>query len=464
MQKNLITKPQWWGAALTLLFSTPVFGQSLLWKIEGPGLDEPSYLYGTMHSRSKKVFEFSDVVWQKFSETRAFAAELKLDSAGVKTAAAMLRAPADSTLDKLLSPKDYALVAKAVKKETGADLAAYNGFKPLYVQTLLQQTDLMQGEMPKFLDQYLHDKAVADGKIVLGVETAEEQGRAFGALGMKKQADMLVETCKKLDAKRKENAENSQKLLDIYLSGKIEDMTAVIESDEMPEEMKKILIDERNRTMAQRIAKMAREQSTFVGVGAAHLPGKTGVVQLLKEQGFSLTPIPFSFDGTGYERIRPEIEKPDEQGWITYTGEKYRTLFPATPTERRDTVKNDKGEEQIVKTAMFVNMTTQRVFSVSVSPTDPASVSTPAKIKKLVSKKLNEQLAKNNGKIMEQKNISINGISGVEAKIEVAGLMEMTMRFLPVGNKMFTQTFGHLKGDYVQKEKQKFFEGFVPEK
>ncbi len=459
------TKPKRWGAAaLALIFSLPLHGQSLLWKIEGPGLSEPSYLYGTMHSRAKKVFEFSDVVWQKFSQTRAFAAELKLDSAGVKTAAAMLRAPADSTLDKLLAPKDYSLVAKAVKKELGVELSAYNGFKPLYVQTLLQQTSLMQGEMPKFLDQYLHDKAVADGKIILGVETPEEQGRAFGALGMKKQAEMLVETVKKLDAKRKENAENHQKLLDVYLSGNLDEMTALIESDDMPQEMKKILIDERNRTMAERIAGMARQQSTFVGVGAAHLPGKTGVVQLLKEKGFTLTPVPFAFDGTGYERIRAEIEKPDDQGWITYRGEKYRALFPATPTERLDTLKNDKGETQIAKTAMFVNMTTQRVFSVTVSPTDPASVATSAKLKKTVAKKLNEQLAKNNGKIIEQKKVSIDGVEGVEAKVEVAGLMEMTMRFLPVGNKMITQTFGHLKGDYVQKDKQKFFDGLKTEK
>jgi uncharacterized protein YbaP (TraB family) len=452
-----------WSAVPASVFF-PAFGQSLLWKIEGPGIEQPSYLYGTMHSRSKKVFEFSDVVWQKFSETRAFAAELKLDSAGIKTAAAMLKAPADSTLDKILSPKDYALVAKALKKETGADLAAYNGFKPLYVQTLLQQTNLMQGEMPKFLDQFLHDKAVAEGKIILGVETAEEQGRAFGAMGMKKQAEMLVETCKKLDAKRKENAENSKKLVDIYLSGKIEDMVPLIESDDMPAEMKKILIEDRNRTMAQRIEAMARQQSTFIGVGAAHLPGKTGVIALLRERGLTLTPILFAFDGTGYERIRAEIEKPDEQGWVPYWGEKYRALFPATPTERLDTLKNDHGEEQIVRTAMFVNMTTQRVFSVSVSPTDPAAVATSAKLKKTVAKKLNEQLAKNNGKLVEQKNIVADGLNGVEAKVEVAGIMEMTMRMFPVGNKMYTLTLGHLKGDYVQKDKQKFFDGFKVEK
>ncbi|MCS7085762.1 MAG: TraB/GumN family protein [Bacteroidia bacterium] len=443
-----------------LCLCPPLLGQSLLWKIEGPGIAQPSYLYGTMHSRSKKVFEFSEVVWQKFSEVRAFAAELKLDSAGVKTAAAMLRAPADSTLDKLLSPKDYALVAKTLKKETGIELSAYNGFKPLYVQTILQQTDLTRGEMPKFLDQFLFDKAVQEGKIVLGVETPEEQGRAFGALGMKKQAEMLVEACKKLDAKRKENAENQQKLLRIYLSGNLEEMTALIEADEMPAEMKKILIDDRNRTMADRIAEFVRIGPTFIGVGAAHLPGKNGVVELLRAKGFTLTPIPFAFDGTGYERVRAELEKPDEQGWVVHRGEKYRALFPATPVERLDTAKTDKGQEQIVKTAMFVNMTTQRVFSVSVSPADPKSVASPAKLKKTFAKKLKEQAAKNNGKVSEQKKITADGRTGYEAKIEVAGLMELTLRLFAAGDKLYTLAFGQLKGDYGQKDKQKFFEGF----
>ena len=60
--------------------------------------------------------------------------------------------------------------------------------------------------------------------------------------------------------------------------------------DEGTEEME-LLLDERNKKWIPKIETMAKDQSVFFGVGAGHLGGEDGVLNLLKQAGYRLTPI-----------------------------------------------------------------------------------------------------------------------------------------------------------------------------
>ena len=57
-----------------------------------------------------------------------------------------------------------------------------------------------------------------------------------------------------------------------------------------PEEMK-ILLDDRNNNWMQQLPALMNEQPIFVAVGALHLVGKTGLVNQLKAQGYTVTPV-----------------------------------------------------------------------------------------------------------------------------------------------------------------------------
>src|ERR1043166_6774740 len=84
---------------------------SLLWKISGKNLTKPSYVYGTMHSRDKRAHEFGDSVMIKFNDCDAVALEL-LTGEMMQDPFGMLNyiMMKDTTLDMLLSKKDYQLV------------------------------------------------------------------------------------------------------------------------------------------------------------------------------------------------------------------------------------------------------------------------------------------------------------------------------------------------------------------
>src|SRR4051812_19040402 len=80
---------------------------NLLWKISGNGLNKPSYLFGTMHLRDKRVFDFSDSVLVKLQECDAFAMEVIPDSILVVLFDHIMKEKKDTTnyLIQQLSPE-----------------------------------------------------------------------------------------------------------------------------------------------------------------------------------------------------------------------------------------------------------------------------------------------------------------------------------------------------------------------
>jgi uncharacterized protein YbaP (TraB family) len=60
--------------------------------------------------------------------------------------------------------------------------------------------------------------------------------------------------------------------------------------------LRKVLLYDRNKIMAQRIAVMAKEQSIFVAIGAGHLGGQKGVLRLLKKNGLKIRPVLLKYE------------------------------------------------------------------------------------------------------------------------------------------------------------------------
>ena len=113
-------------------FSLPVFSQNkvqnkpnyaLLWEISGNGLSKPSYLFGTMHLRDKRVFEFSDSVLLKMAACDVFATEVRMDSAVYQSWETAMSGDTTNRLRNQLSRKGYERLLKALKMK-GIDLNA----------------------------------------------------------------------------------------------------------------------------------------------------------------------------------------------------------------------------------------------------------------------------------------------------------------------------------------------------
>lgn len=132
--------------------------------------------------------------------------------------------------------------------------------------------------------------AKEQGEEVNGLETIEDQLKVFDDIPYKAQAKDLVRSAKDNMSYDKETF---AKMLNVY---KNEDITAMIEmmNDDnfsSVSEHQDELLDNRNKNWIPKIGEYAKEQPTFFGVGAGHLAGNNGVINLLREAGYTVTAV-----------------------------------------------------------------------------------------------------------------------------------------------------------------------------
>lgn len=325
---------------------------SLLWEISGKGLKKPSYLYGTMHMRDERVFRFGDSVLVKFDRCEVFVGELDLskDLGSVMKLAMM---PGDTTLDMLLSPEDYDFVKRQGRKILGSRAILLDRMKPIFTSALVTE-ESSRKDSTEPLDLYFQNRARARGMKIAGLETGTEQMEALDNITLKEQAEMLLTSLK--DPKKADKSMNE--LLTQYMNQDLDGIYRSMREYETPEAFNHALIHKRNKVMVQRIPKLIKKQSAFIAIGAAHLPGEAGVIQLLSDQGYKVRPVI-----SGYT---PSLRRTDlsgnkdtvPSGWFQYKTIGFQVLLPAEP-------KINEESDQKVTTAYVLEPNTDNLFSVT---------------------------------------------------------------------------------------------------
>lgn len=280
-----------------LLFTFPAFftfisftgaaqNNSLLWEITGENLQAPSYLFGTMHVKDKRAFLFHDSLMIKLKSCKTFAGEIVLDKAAAKEVSSDLLLPPGQELKTLLSEREYRKVKKFCRKHLGAMALFVNKIKPVFTSAMISES-LMENDMPKALDEYLQDKAKDYNLKITGLETVKEQMNALDELSVQDQAKMLVEQIDQIEEEKKE----IQRLANVYTSQNLDSIYSFVQTPEMQSEFGDALIKDRNLVMTERLEKLILSETTFCAIGAAHLPGENGVINLLRKRGYKLRPV-----------------------------------------------------------------------------------------------------------------------------------------------------------------------------
>ncbi|MBA2421947.1 MAG: TraB/GumN family protein [Chitinophagales bacterium] len=266
-------------------------GNSLLWKIYGNGLENSSYLYGTMHLKDSRVFHFADSVMAKFEECEALAMEVVLsDDVQLQLMKGLLM-DSGYVLKKLLEVSQYDSIDTYCRKNLGYSISQLDRLKPIYSSVILAQAKLSATskftEKEKFLDEYFQHLAIASKKNVFALETVEEQLSVFDLLSYKQQADLLMETVRTAPG----DTLDLETLINLYLLNDLENMMKFENDFNLPDSLYNSLFTRRNHHMTDGIDTMIRKQSTFIAVGAGHLGGEEGLVNLLRRRGFNVIPI-----------------------------------------------------------------------------------------------------------------------------------------------------------------------------
>jgi uncharacterized protein len=259
---------------------------SLFWEISGNGLQKPSYLYGTMHSTDERVFRFKKGVMEAFENSDAYAMELDMGSGIKPDILKLLVMDSTITIQSLLNKEDFKMVSDFLRDSIGQNIMLYNKMQPMFVASLISQRGL-KSDKSEALDLHLYSMAKEQGKKLIGLETIEEQVNAFKSIPYEKQAEGLVEAVKNSG----HGSEEMEELLRFYMQGDLDKLFEMTRSKDMSENFEEIFLTRRNHNMADRSEKYIKEKSVFIAIGAAHLPGEEGVIELLRKKGYKVNPL-----------------------------------------------------------------------------------------------------------------------------------------------------------------------------
>ncbi len=257
---------------------------SLLWKITGKNFPGDSYVFGTMHVSDKRAFTFESLVHEKIKECDAFALEFNLETANTNITADMMSLPNGLTLESMIRPKKFKKINERFIRFTGYDLRQFNRSLPMQITNIMAEVVLSKDRL-KSLDESLFQFAKEEGKVLLGIETFEEQLDIMAKIPVENQLKSMLKTFKSFKQFRKQVL----KMAELYEKADIQQLYKSSKKSTGSE--RKLLLYDRNKIMAERIALMASEQTIVCAIGAAHLAGKKGVLRYLKMQGLAVKPV-----------------------------------------------------------------------------------------------------------------------------------------------------------------------------
>lgn len=258
---------------------------SLLYKVEGNNLEQPSYVFGTMHVLCQQDFKTGDALLQAFADSEQVVMELNLSDASVaQKMNQMVMNPEGPYLDQYLSPEQLTTLGDFVQAEAGVELAQIAAMRPFVISSMLvtQQLDCAQTAS---YELFLTMQAVSNEKPIIGLETVEYQFGIFDQIPLSEQTQWLWEMAE--DPEKSKNL--LVKLKDTYLAEDAEQLHQLIVDQPEYEEYTDMLLYQRNENWIDQLETEFQSAPTFVAVGAGHLGGERGVLQLLRDAGYSVT-------------------------------------------------------------------------------------------------------------------------------------------------------------------------------
>lgn len=284
------------SAMCCLAFSA---GAQLLWKVSGNGADKDSYIFGTHHVAPASMIDsvaglraaiaLCDAVYGEVASDDMMNPEAQQAMAGV------MMASADSTLTALLSPAQQDSVNAVLSKYTNGQLSLSH-VAMLKPAALVAQLGMMQSMVafPGFdpaaqLDVTVQALAKKLGKPAHGFESLMWQAQLLFGDPVSEQIGDLMDAIAKDDRA----AEYAHRLAAAYMGQNLEAISDILFDPEMGMDDKELdkMVNDRNASWVNILIGLLPTSAILVCVGVGHLPGENGLINLLRNAGFSVTPV-----------------------------------------------------------------------------------------------------------------------------------------------------------------------------
>lgn len=311
-------------ASFSALSQSPKKYQSLLWEITGNGIERPSYLYGTMHVSSKLAFYLGDPFFDALASVDQVALELEpeLWFDEVLSGNSMRSAFNQMRYDYIFGgySDTWNDLEGSFKAELNMNLMIQNVFKqdPEMANQLLFRFYDPSGnfEEDTWLDMYIYQSAKKLGKTTLGLETYEESTRMM--ISANEESKDEDDPSRLLSSE--ERREIPMKIETAYRNGDLDLLDSLQALVSPPSYLKYILV-ERNRSFVKGLDTLIRQKPIFAAMGAAHLGGEEGCIEMLRALGFTVKPVaPGKRDAKRKVKIEKMVLERELKPFTSYDG------------------------------------------------------------------------------------------------------------------------------------------------
>ena len=269
---------------------------SLLWKISGKDLTQPSYLLGTLHFKSGEYLDSIAGAREALQSCEQVVVELNMtDMANLQLQLLQAMAmPSDTTYKMLYSKKDYKFVNKQLVSLIGVGLEQLGMMKPaaleLTLTGIIYAKHFPDADPANVLDVRIQTEAENEQKDVVSLETIDDQIYVlFDVMSLQRQADVLLCELKNMN----KMAAMTDELINDYNRGNLDKLYLQLNSDICPylPSEKNSLVKNRNEAWIKILPEIMKENSSFIAVGALHLAGEEGLLNLLEKAGYKIEPV-----------------------------------------------------------------------------------------------------------------------------------------------------------------------------
>ena len=273
---------------LTNYATSQVEKNALLWEVKSKDGKSLSYLYGTMHLMDAKLFYFPKKLEKLLLKSDVLCMEIaNINDPDLSTDALFLKDESLSDyfnteqMDSIYRWAEQSMLMNKEQFDTN-----FNKAKPFLLMQFLLQSSLPENS--KSYEKEFENLAIKNKIATTGLESVTEQLNLFTSFNKKVQTEMVMSSLRE-EAEAKNSFEQMQQ---IYLTQNLDNLyTFMKKESDSPIANSRVFLENRNQNWIPQMDKMMENKSVFFAVGAAHLAGPEGVIELLIKKGYTLAPI-----------------------------------------------------------------------------------------------------------------------------------------------------------------------------
>ena len=282
------------AAGITASSQTTVSNSNntLLWRISGKNISRPSYLFGTIHLLCANDIEISENLKSAIRETDKVYLELDMDNLfEMMQAVQKMKMRNDTTLSDLLSEKDYQKVKTFFASRSSLiPFSILETYKPMLAASMIMQS-ATDCDNAVSMEQLIMQQAKREDKEIKGMETMTYQLSIFDSIPYELQAKQLLAFIEDNSTEEKASKEYDE-MASAYRNQELSKLEDLIKKEEFGiGNFTDLLLYNRNYNWITTMQKIFNSNSAVIAVGAGHLPGEKGVINLLRRAGYTVEPM-----------------------------------------------------------------------------------------------------------------------------------------------------------------------------